>query len=220
MPPLKFCVYNGFYRIWVSPVSSLRLFIITIRVLLRFLNIRFSMGAHNISLIDCHFVCHHLQLGTTDLPFVSSLLHLADFFTKTHIAARFCFILSKLLVLSTLTPRVCGLASWIHCILWVRCLPNQSYMFTLLRMLAMYTIYFGSLDFLGKKRKIILISWPFHEAEREDLRSFCSCSRPVIPPFIWYLYQFPASFDALCFFYLAGDGIRIEEWNSKTVIGS
>lgn len=111
MPPLKFCVYNGFYRIWVSPVSSLRLFIITIRVLLRFLNIRFSMGAHNISLIDCHFVCHHLQLGTTDLPFVSSLLHLADFFTKTHIAACFCFILSKLLVLSTLTPRVCELAS-------------------------------------------------------------------------------------------------------------
>ena len=52
--------------------------------------------------IDCHFVRQHLQSGTIDLPFVSSSLQLADFFTKTHTVARFRFLLDKLMMLSAL----------------------------------------------------------------------------------------------------------------------
>lgn len=52
--------------------------------------------------IDCHFVRHHLQSGTITLPFVSSTLQLADFFTKTHTTARFRFLLGKLSMLSGL----------------------------------------------------------------------------------------------------------------------
>ena len=32
----------------------------------------------------CHFVRHHLQFGTIALPFVSTTLHLDDFFMNTH----------------------------------------------------------------------------------------------------------------------------------------
>ncbi|XP_028109592.1 uncharacterized protein LOC114308244 [Camellia sinensis] len=39
--------------------------------------------------IDCHFVRQHLQSASISLPFVSSALQLANFFTKTHIIARF-----------------------------------------------------------------------------------------------------------------------------------
>ena len=49
--------------------------------------------------IDCHFVRHHLQLGTISLPFLPSTLQLADFFTKSHTIARFRFLLDKLLML-------------------------------------------------------------------------------------------------------------------------
>jgi hypothetical protein len=52
--------------------------------------------------IDCHFIRHHLQSGTITLPFVSSSLQLADFFTKTHTTARFRFLLGKLSMLSGL----------------------------------------------------------------------------------------------------------------------
>ncbi|GFZ00910.1 hypothetical protein Acr_14g0005450 [Actinidia rufa] len=52
--------------------------------------------------IDCHFVHQHLQSGTITLPFVSTTLQLADFFTKTHTTARFHFLLDKLSMLSAL----------------------------------------------------------------------------------------------------------------------
>jgi hypothetical protein len=52
--------------------------------------------------IDCHFIRQHLQSDTITLPFVSSTLQLADFFTKTHTAARFRFLLGKLSMLSAL----------------------------------------------------------------------------------------------------------------------
>ncbi|XP_058187678.1 uncharacterized mitochondrial protein AtMg00810-like [Rhododendron vialii] len=52
--------------------------------------------------IDCHFVRHHLQSGTIALPFISSSLQLADFFTETHTSARFRFLLGKLSMLSGL----------------------------------------------------------------------------------------------------------------------
>ena len=39
--------------------------------------------------IDCHFVRQHLQSSPISLPFLSSALQLVDFFTKTHIIARF-----------------------------------------------------------------------------------------------------------------------------------
>lgn len=54
--------------------------------------------------LDCHFVRHHLQFGSISLPFVSSVLQLADFFTKTHTSARFRFLLDKLSVFSATTP--------------------------------------------------------------------------------------------------------------------
>ncbi|CAL5443960.1 unnamed protein product [Camellia sinensis] len=54
--------------------------------------------------IDCHFVRQHLQSGFISLPFVSSALQLADFFTKTHTTARFRFFLDKLSVFSAKTP--------------------------------------------------------------------------------------------------------------------
>ncbi|XP_022867077.1 uncharacterized protein LOC111386830 [Olea europaea var. sylvestris] len=46
--------------------------------------------------IDCHLVRHHLQTGTISLPFVSSSLQLADFFTKSHPVHRFRFLRDKL----------------------------------------------------------------------------------------------------------------------------
>ncbi|CAL2250164.1 unnamed protein product [Prunus armeniaca] len=53
--------------------------------------------------LDCHFVRHHFQQGTISLPFVSSTMQLADFFTKSHTLARFRFLLSKLSMLNTVT---------------------------------------------------------------------------------------------------------------------
>ncbi|CAL2273919.1 unnamed protein product [Prunus armeniaca] len=53
--------------------------------------------------LDCHFVRHHFQQGTISLPFVSSTMQLADFFTKSHTFARFRFLLSKLSMLNTVT---------------------------------------------------------------------------------------------------------------------
>ena len=51
--------------------------------------------------IDCHIIRHHLQHGTISLPFVSSSLQLADFFTKSHPVHRFHFLLDKLSLLLT-----------------------------------------------------------------------------------------------------------------------
>jgi hypothetical protein len=45
---------------------------------------------------DCHLTHHHLQHGTVSLPFVSSTLQLANFFTKSHAISRFQFLLGKL----------------------------------------------------------------------------------------------------------------------------
>lgn len=49
--------------------------------------------------IDCHITRHHYQLGTITLPFVTSTLQLADFFTKSHTIQRFRFLLDKLSML-------------------------------------------------------------------------------------------------------------------------
>ncbi|CAL2227767.1 unnamed protein product [Prunus armeniaca] len=56
--------------------------------------------------LDCHFVRHHFQQGTISLPFVSSTMQLADFFTKSHTLARFRFLLSKLSMLNTVTSAI------------------------------------------------------------------------------------------------------------------
>ncbi|KAK2990408.1 hypothetical protein RJ640_001740 [Escallonia rubra] len=50
--------------------------------------------------IDCHFVRHHFHQGTITLPYVSSSLQLADFFTKSHTFARFTLLLGKLSMVS------------------------------------------------------------------------------------------------------------------------
>ena len=49
--------------------------------------------------IDCHLTRHHLKQGTITLPFVSSSLQPADFFTKLHSVFRFHFLVGKLLML-------------------------------------------------------------------------------------------------------------------------
>lgn len=43
--------------------------------------------------IDYHLVHHQLQLGTFSLPFFTSTMKLADFFTKSHAIMRFRFLL-------------------------------------------------------------------------------------------------------------------------------
>lgn len=52
--------------------------------------------------LDCHYVRQHFQMGTIDLPYISSTLQIADFFTKTHTSARFRFLLDKLSLLTRL----------------------------------------------------------------------------------------------------------------------
>lgn len=49
--------------------------------------------------IDCHLTRHHLKHGTITLPFVSSSLQLADFFTNAHSISRFRFLVGKLSML-------------------------------------------------------------------------------------------------------------------------
>ena len=41
--------------------------------------------------IDCHLIRHHFNHGTITLSFVSFLLELADFFTKSHSVSVFVF---------------------------------------------------------------------------------------------------------------------------------
>ena len=49
--------------------------------------------------IDCHLTRHHLKYDTITLPFVSSSLQIADFFTKLYSISCFCFLVSKLSML-------------------------------------------------------------------------------------------------------------------------
>jgi len=49
--------------------------------------------------IDCHLTRHHLKHDTITLPFVSSSLQIADFFTKSHSISHFCFLVGKLSIL-------------------------------------------------------------------------------------------------------------------------
>jgi hypothetical protein len=49
--------------------------------------------------INCHLTRHHLKHSTITLPFVSSSLQIADFFTKTYFISRFCFLVGKLSML-------------------------------------------------------------------------------------------------------------------------
>jgi hypothetical protein len=49
--------------------------------------------------IDCHLTHHHLKHGTITLPFVSSSLQIADFFTKVHSISHFHFLVGKLSML-------------------------------------------------------------------------------------------------------------------------
>jgi len=49
--------------------------------------------------VDCHFVQHHFLDGTLALPYISTKLQIADFFTKSHTIARFRNLFSKLLLL-------------------------------------------------------------------------------------------------------------------------
>jgi len=45
--------------------------------------------------IDCHLTRHHLKHGTITLPFVSSSLQIADFFTKMHSIFHFRFLVGN-----------------------------------------------------------------------------------------------------------------------------
>lgn len=56
--------------------------------------------------IDCHFTRHHFEQGTISLPFVSSSMQLADFFTKAHTIKRHRFFLDKLSMFLTTPSRV------------------------------------------------------------------------------------------------------------------
>ena len=49
--------------------------------------------------IDCRLTLHHFKHNTITLPFVSSLLHLANFFTKSHYVFHFRFLVDKLSML-------------------------------------------------------------------------------------------------------------------------
>ena len=49
--------------------------------------------------INCHLTRHHLKHDTITLPFVSSSLQIADFFTKSHSISRFRFLVGKLSML-------------------------------------------------------------------------------------------------------------------------
>jgi hypothetical protein len=49
--------------------------------------------------IDYYLTRHHLKHDTITLPFVSSSLQIADFCTKMPFISRFCFLVSKLLML-------------------------------------------------------------------------------------------------------------------------
>ena len=53
--------------------------------------------------IDCHLTRHLFKHGTFTLPFVSSSLQLADFFTKSHSVFRFHFLVGKLSMLIAAT---------------------------------------------------------------------------------------------------------------------
>ncbi|KAM7529809.1 hypothetical protein LguiB_033219 [Lonicera macranthoides] len=50
--------------------------------------------------VDCHFARHHLSQGNIELPHISSAVQPADLFTKSHVSARFHFLVSKLGMLS------------------------------------------------------------------------------------------------------------------------
>ena len=56
--------------------------------------------------IDCHVTRYHLQHGTLSLPFVSSSMQLADFFTKAHTLQRHQFFVGKLSMLLAVPSRV------------------------------------------------------------------------------------------------------------------
>jgi len=49
--------------------------------------------------INCHLARHHLKYGTITLPFVSTFLQIADFFTKSRSISRFHLLVGKLSML-------------------------------------------------------------------------------------------------------------------------
>jgi len=58
--------------------------------------------------IDCYFTRHHLKHDTITLPFVSSSLQIADFFTESHFISRFHFLVGKLSILVAAASWVWG----------------------------------------------------------------------------------------------------------------
>ncbi|XP_057436735.1 uncharacterized mitochondrial protein AtMg00810-like [Lotus japonicus] len=82
------------YRVMASTTAE----IVWLRWLLEFMGVSLSaptpMYCDNMSVIQItrNSVFH----GTTTLPFVSSSMQLADLFTKSHSARRFCFLIGKL----------------------------------------------------------------------------------------------------------------------------
>ena len=58
--------------------------------------------------INCHLTRHHLKHDTITLPFVSSSLRIADFFTKLHFIFCFYFLVDKLSMPVTVTSWVWG----------------------------------------------------------------------------------------------------------------
>ena len=53
--------------------------------------------------IDFHLTHHHFKHGFITLPFISSLLQHANFFTKSHFIFHFLFLVSKLSMLIAAT---------------------------------------------------------------------------------------------------------------------
>ncbi|KAL6976367.1 tyramine N-methyltransferase [Sarracenia purpurea var. burkii] len=96
---LRLSGYDGFsLNLGVSSASSTSLYCDNKSVVQMTHNFMFHEHTKHIQ-TSCHYIRHHLQLGTISLPCVSSALQLADLWLKSRTATRFQFLLDKLSLL-------------------------------------------------------------------------------------------------------------------------